>query len=255
VIAHRGALGDLWFGAVTYHTRARDVPGPGFGHNVERVLDVLDPRTPFGWLVPLALVALLSPWRPRFRLPLWPLWGWTAAAVLLLVWHRPLHDNHLVLVAVTLALPAGIVLGATVSQLSRPGALVLGAALALAVAAGFVQEARRLDRNAAAEPDEVTWAASQLEARTRPDELVITDRPIVAVLADRRVPGEVLDTAALAFAAGVITAEDVFAAAERHRVRAVAALREFRNEPRVLAGLRDRFPTRVQHGQATLYLR
>jgi hypothetical protein len=252
---HWGSLRDLWFGAVTYHTRARDVPGPGVGANAERVLDFLDPRTPFGWLVPLALLVLLSPWRPQLRAPLWPLWLWGAAAVLLLVWHRPLHDNHLVLLAVALAIPAGSVLGATVSQLPPRRAAAAGTALALAIAAAFVQESRRLDRNAAPEPPDVAWAARELEARTHPDELVITDRPIVAFLADRRVPGEVLDSAALAFDAGVITASDVLAAADRHGVRAVVALREFRNQPQVLAGLRDRFPTRVDHGEATLYVR
>jgi hypothetical protein len=254
-IAHRGAVRDLWFGAVTYHTRARDVPGPGLAENAERVLDFLDPRTPFGWLVPLAFLALLSPWRPQLRLPLWPLWLWSAVAVLLLVWHRPLHDNHLVVLAVALAIPAGIVLGATVSQLPRPFAAAAGTAIALAVAAGFAQESRRLDRNAAPEPPDVTWAARELEARTRRDELVITDRPIVAFLADRRVPGEVLDSAALAFDAGVISASDILAAVDRHDVRAVVAVREFRNQPRVLAGLADRFPTRIDHGAATLYLR
>jgi 4-amino-4-deoxy-L-arabinose transferase-like glycosyltransferase len=254
-IAHRGALRDLWFGAVTYHTRARDVPGPGLGDNAERVLDFLDPRTPFGWLVPLTFLVLLSPWRPRLRAPLWPLWLWSAVAALLLIWHRPLHDNHLVLLAVSLAIPAGVVLGAAVSQLPGRFAVGAGIALALLLAAGFVQEGRRLGRNRGPEPPDVSWAARELQTRTRPDELVVTDRPIVAFLAGRRVPGEVVDSAALAFDAGVISASDILAAVDRHGVRAVVALREFRNQPAVLAGLAKRFPTRIDHGGATLYLR
>jgi hypothetical protein len=253
VIAHWGALRDLWFGAVTYHTRARDVPGPGFADNAERVLDFLDARTPFGWLVPAAVLILVSPWRPRLRLPVWPLWLWAGGGALLLVWHRPLHDNHLVLLAVSLALPAGIVLGAAVSQ--APSRAAAAGVLALALAAGYVQESRRLERNAAPDPPEVIWAARRLQERTRPEELVVTDRPIIAFLADRRVPGEVLDSAALAFDAGVIDAAKIFEAIERHDVHAVVAAREFRNEPAVLAGLAERFPTRLDHGEATLYLR
>lgn len=254
-LAHWGALRDLWFGAVTYHTRARDVPGPGLAENAERILDFLDPRTPFGWLVPAAVLILVSPWRPRLRLPLWPLWLWAAGGALLLVWHRPLHDNHLVLLAITLALPAGIVLGAAVTQAPSRVAALAATVLALALAAGYVQESRRLERNAAPDPPEVTWAARRLQERTRPDELVVTDRPIIAFLADRRVPGEVLDSAALAFDAGVIDAAKIFEAIERHDVRAVIAAREFRNEPEVLAGLAKRFPTRLEHGDAALYLR
>jgi 4-amino-4-deoxy-L-arabinose transferase-like glycosyltransferase len=255
VLAHWGAIRDLWFGAVTYHTRARDVPGAGLADNAERVLDFLDPRTPFGWVVPVSLLVLLSPWRPRLRLPLWPLWLWAAVGALLLVWHQPLHDNHLVLLAVALAVPAGIALGAAVSRLRGWGAPAAAAVLALALAAGYAQETRRLDRNAGPEPPEVAWAARQLEQRTRPEELVITDRPIIAYLADRRVPGAVLDGAALAFDAGVIDAEKIVAAIDRHDVRAVVAAREFRKQPEVLAGLADRFPSRIAHGDAVLYAR
>jgi 4-amino-4-deoxy-L-arabinose transferase-like glycosyltransferase len=254
-LAHWGAWRDLWFGAVTYHTRARDVPGPGLADNAERILDFLDPRTPFGWLVPLSLLFLLSPWRPRLRLPLWPLWLWAGVGALLLVWHQPLHDNHLVLLAVTLAIPAGIVLGTALGRLPGWSAPAGAGALVLALAAGYVQESRRLDRNAAAEPPVVVAAARGLEERTRPDELVVTDRPIIAYLADRRVPGEVLDGAALAFDAGVIDAEKILAAIDRHNVRAVVAAREFRKQPEVLAGLDDRFPSRIAQEGAVLYVR
>jgi 4-amino-4-deoxy-L-arabinose transferase-like glycosyltransferase len=254
VAVHWGAFRDLWFGAVTYHRRARDVPGPGFGDNAERVLDFLDPRTPFGWLVPVALLALLLV-RPAFRLPLRPLWLWAAATALLLVWHRPLHDNHLVALAVTVAVPAGIVLGAAVRRLSGRAGTVAGLMLGLALAAGYAQEARRLERNQAPEPPEVVAAANELAARTRPDELVVTDRPIIAFRADRRVPGEVLDSAALAFDAEVITSAKILEAIDRHRIRAVVAAREFRNQPEVLAGLRERFPTRLRRDGALIFVR
>jgi len=250
--ASGGALQDLWFGAVTYHRRAREVPGPGVEANAERVLDFLDPRTPFGWLVPLALLALLLI-RPRLRLPLWPLWLWAAVTALLLVWHQPLHDNHLVLLAVVLAVPAGIVLGATVRELDGARALVAASGLALALAAGYAQESRRLERNQSAEPAGVERAAREVKARTNPDQLVVTDRPIIAFIADRRVPGEVLDSAALAFDAGVIDAAKIMKAIDRHRVPVVAAAREFNKEPEVLAGLAERFSGRARIDGVTIY--
>lgn len=255
LLATWGDLGGIWRGAVTYHREARDAPWPGLAENADRVLQFLDPRTPFGWLVALAVLASLLPWRPRLRLPLWPLWLWAIVSALFLIWHRPLHDNHMVLLAVTLAVPAGTALGAAVASLSGRKAGVAGLALALLVAGGYVQEHRRLERNQGPEQPSVLWAASELRQRTEPGELVVADRPLIAFLADRRIPGELIDTAALRFHSGLITPREIFAVIAERRVRAVVASRAFRDQPAVLAGLAARFPTRIRHGDVTLFLR
>lgn len=257
VAGYGGGLHGIWTGAVDYHDRARGVPGPGLGlgDNAHRVLHFLDLRTPFGWLVLLALVVWLTPLRPRLRVPLWPLVAWAVASALFLIWHHPLHDNHMVLLAVTLSVPAGATLGAAAVQLGGRRALAAGLVLVLALGAGFAQEWRRDDRNAAGQPAEVLWAVKQIDRLTRPADLVVTDEPIVNVLASRQSPGQLVDTAFLRFDSGLLTEQQVLDVIERDHVRAVVAARAFRAHPKLLAELARRFPKQLDHGGLTIYLR
>ena len=257
VAGYRRGLHGIWVGAVDYHDRARSVGGPGLGlgDNVHRVVHFLDLRTPFAWLVLLAVVVSFTPWRAHLRLPLWPLLAWTVASAVFLIWHHPLHDNHMVLLAVTLALPAGIVLGAAAAQLGSRRALAAGLVLVLALGAGFAQEWRRDNRNAAGQPAQLLWAVRQIERATRPGDLVVTDQPIVDVLARRQSPGRLVDTAFLRFDSGLLTEREVLDVIERDHVRAVVAARAFRAHPKLLAALARRFPTRLDHGGVTIYLR
>jgi 4-amino-4-deoxy-L-arabinose transferase-like glycosyltransferase len=257
VVGYWGGLHGIWTGAVDYHSKARGVPGLGLslGDNAHRVLHFLDHRTPFAWLVLLAVVIWLTPLRPRLRLPLWPLVAWAVASALFLIWHHPLHDNHMVLLAVTLAVPAGITLGAAAAQLGGRWALVAGLVVMLALGAGFAQEWRRDNRNAGAQPAQVLWAVRQIDRLTRPGELVVTDEPIVGVLAGRQSPGQLIDTAFLRFDSGLLTDQQVLDVIDRNHVRAVVAARAFRAHPKLLAELARRFPRRLVHGGLTIYLR
>lgn len=257
VLAYRSGLDGIWDGAVSYHTAARDVSGPGTstGDNLRHYQHFFDPRTrnPLVLVFPLGVLAWIA-LPPRRRLPFWPLWLWSGVAIAFLIWHRPLHDNHDVLLAGALALAAGIAVGAALAFLPRLEALV-GAALVTAVLTmGYVKEFRELHGAHGPEPPEVRWAVGQLRARTAPDELIATDRPIVAVLADRRLPGNLVDTAYLRFGAGYLSPREVLDDIDRSRVQAVAALRAFRDQPAILAGLRQRFETSIRFGGATIYL-
>jgi 4-amino-4-deoxy-L-arabinose transferase-like glycosyltransferase len=244
-------LGGLWSGVVSYHAAARDAPGPGYADNVERIVRLLDLRTPFGWLVPLGALATLVP-RPTLR-PLGAVWLWALAGAVFLAVHRPLHDNHMVLLATALAVPAGAALGARAATLRPRVAVPLAAALALFLAAGFGQEARRLQRNSGALPTGVLQAVALLEQRTQAGALVVSDLPIVPYLADRQMPGNVVDTAVLRFDAGYLDDEDVLVAAER--ADAVVAARAFRARPGLIAELARRFPERRQFEGVTVFLR
>lgn len=239
-----GALPDVWRGAVSYHLAARGAPG--HSQNVHALRAFFDLHQPFTWLVALALVAWLV-LRPRRT---WPLWAAAAAAAVFLLWHRPLHDNHMVLLSVALAAPVGLALAAACRRLP-----LLAVAVALALAAGYVQETRRLDRNAAPAPAGLVWAARQVDARSAPSQLVVSDEPLVPVLAHRRMPGDVIDTAVLRFDSGYLSDAEVLRAVDANRVPVVVAGRSFLQRARLLAGLRARFPSRVTRAGVTVYFR
>lgn len=250
LLPHAGALGELWESNVTYHERAR---------STEQILDpwhelgrFFDPHVPFVWLVVAG--GLLTVLLHRRRPALWALWLWAALAVVFVVTHRPLHENHLVVLPFAFGLPAGVALGATFQQLGRRGAVAGAAAVvALAVASGYVQQVRRLDEERAPPEPALAWAADLLRQRTRPDALVVSDQPLVPFLAGRRVPGALVDTARLRFETGSLSDADVVAALGG--AEAVVAGRSFTQRPALLAAIGGRFPVRLDRGGVTVYLR
>jgi 4-amino-4-deoxy-L-arabinose transferase-like glycosyltransferase len=249
LLPHAGALGELWESNVTYHERAR---------STEQILDpwhelgrFFDPHVPFVWLVVAG--GLLTVLLHRRRPTLWVLWLWAALAVVFLVTHRPLHENHLVVLPFAFGLPAGVALGATVQRLGRRGAVTVVAVVALAVASGYVQQVRRLDEERTPPDPALAWAAELLRERTRPDALVVSDQPLVPFLAGRRVPGALVDTARLRFETGSLSDADIVAALGG--AEAVVAGRSFTQRPALLAAIAGRFPVRLDRGGVTVYLR
>lgn len=236
---YAGSLGDLYDGAVGFHNAAREG-----GLNVERVARSFDPRTVWTWLV--AAGALSYALRPNRRLL--PLWLWAAAASAFLIWHRPLLDHHFVLFAAAFSVAAGSALGPR----ARNRAAV--AALALVVAAGYAQQWRRSERLAPM-PADVVAAADELRASTDPYDAVVTDLPIVAYLADRPLPGALVDTSAVRFASGSLDAACVLSTIDVSAASVVVVGRLFRTDPELLSAIRARFPTRRAIGGITLYER
>jgi hypothetical protein len=257
LIVHADDLDGLWRGAVSYHRAAREVPGPGADdtENLERVLRYLELATPYAWLVLAGIATAVLGWRSRGRSVLWPLWLWAVVAAAFLVSHKPLHDNHMVVLAITLGLPAGAALGSAVQRLGGRRGAVAGALAFVLVAGAYAQEWRRLHRNQGDTPAADVWAAEQLRSRTRQGELVVTDKPSIAFRADRRLPGELMDAAALRFRSGFLTPAEVLAEIDRRGISAVVAAREFRHQPAVMTGLHERFPTRLRNDGVTLFLR
>jgi 4-amino-4-deoxy-L-arabinose transferase-like glycosyltransferase len=256
VIAYHAGLHGIWRGAVSYHSAARDVTGPGtsIGDNVRHYLHFFDPRArnPLSWIGALGLLAWLA--LPQYlRLRLAPLWLWAAIALLFNVTHKPLHDNHDVLIAGALGLAAGVSAGAALERVPRRQALVGAAAVTAVLTMGYVKQFLDLHRAHAPEPAEVTWSANELRARTHAGDLVATDRPIIAFLAHRTMPGDLVDTAYLRFRSGYLTPAEVLADIDRARVWAVVADRAFRDQPVILAGLRRRYRTVLRHDGALFY--
>jgi Glycosyltransferase family 87 len=235
--AYAGALDDLWTSVVTDHRHARAL-GPSLTDNVHRVfVHPLDWKTPAAVLVVAGLVCA-GIWLRRVETLALAVWIVVSAAFL--VYQRPLLDHHLVLLTTVLAVPAGSGLGAAVTHVPRPARFALTGALALALMAGFVQEERRLVRQSG-DPPGVIWAAEQLRTLTKPEDLVATDLPIVAYLADRRVPGQLIDSSFVRLRGGSLTDMDVLGTLVRKKVRTVVVGRLYAEDPRLMMALRTAF--------------
>jgi 4-amino-4-deoxy-L-arabinose transferase-like glycosyltransferase len=247
---YAGSLSDLWRDAVTDHRRGRSL-GPSIADNAHRIfVHPLDWKTPAGVLVPIGLVCAIILLR---RLETLALGLWIVASGAFLIYQRPLLDHHLVLIATVLAVPAGAGLGAAAERVPRPARAFVVGVIGLALLAGFAQEERRLAREYGESAD-VRRAAAELASRTDPKDLVATDLPIVAYLAHRRVPGELVDSSYVRLGTGSLTDREILAVLEGDDVRAVAVGRLFGDRPALLSALRARYPTRIERGGVTLYL-
>lgn len=247
--ANAAALAEIWRQVVTDHTDARNL-GTLSG-NIDQIRTLVEPRTPFGWLVPLGFLAFVLSRRAH---PTWPLWTLVPASVGFLVLVRPLADHHLVLLSVACAVSAGPSLALAIGGLRPAPRTVAASVLVLFVAAGVYQEQRRLHRNDTADPPEVTWAIEALERTTGQDALVVTDQPIVLFRATRRTTGPLVDISNTRVTGGTLSAADVNAEISRSRPDAVLVNRMLRFLPAVIARLDRDYGRRVRCGSATLYL-
>ena len=239
LVVLRDVVGELWASVVTYHRAARDTPA--VIDKTHELVTFLNFRTPFAWLTLAGAVASLWLWRSRVAPAVSGLWLWAAASLAFLVYHRPLHENHLLLLPVVLAVPAGIALAVAAGRSRFPA--VAAGVVALALAAGYVQQQRRVSLDQVDEEPALVAAAETLRRMTRPDDLVVSDHSIVPFLADRRVPGALVDTAALRFQTGSLTSREVLRELDRSEVRAVVVGRAFADQPELLRGLSSRYST------------
>lgn len=251
VLPHLGALPELWDGVVGGHLEQRGIDAPSHLDNAHRVIEFFDPRTPATYLILAGLVAYA--WRrPR---GIWALWSWTAAAVVFTIAMRPLLDHHLVLLAAAVAVPAGAALGEAAASLRQPARVATVAVAALVVLAGGAQQYRQATRNNVDEAARVLWAAGVIERETRPGERIVTDIPTVAVLANRRVPGFLVDVSWGRVRSGALNKRNVIETIEREGIDAVVVGRMLRVSPGLAEELRARFPDRRRFETVTIYLR
>ncbi len=241
-------LRGIWDGAFGYHLDTTAVNGLSGRHQLTNFFDT-SLHTVFLWFTIAGLAASVVVWRR-----VWPLWLWPAFAVLFILTYQPLRDNHLILIPYAFSVPIAVALG-LVAQRLRRRALVAAVGVAVAaLAAGWVQQLHRVDLFREPEDPTLIAAAAKLESLTRPGDRVIVDQPIVAFLADRRVPPQLVDTANSRFESGSLTVEDVLRAVDDDpRVTAAVAGRAFYDRPAVMAGLGERFSQRLDLESAVIF--
>lgn len=251
LLAHLKALGDLWTSGVTYHLNARSTP-PVMPNAHAQIFRQIPHSTPFFVLAAIAVVVFLAFLARRQPLPSWPLWTWVVLTLAFLWVHKPLHDNHLIEFPFTLALASAATLGAALDRTGRAAAPV-AAVLALAAAAGWVQQLHRVDIARAPEPASNIDASRALARLTPPGSLVVDDRPIISFLADRRVVGPLVDLAVLRWEARSLT--DAEAIRDLAPARAVVVSRALRDRPRILQYVHAHFRERYDRGGVRIYVR
>jgi hypothetical protein len=251
LLPHGRALGDLWASGVTYHEQARTTPAV-LAHPHRAIFHQIPQTTPFFSLAILAIVVGAAFLVLRRPLGIWPLWSWAVLALAFLFVHKPLHDNHLIELPFTLAIAAGATLGAAARRLGRSG-LVAAGIVALAAAAGWVQQLHRVDIARAPEPASNVEAARALAHLTPPGTRTIDDRPIISFLAHRRVVGPLVDLADLRFQTGSLT--DAKVIAYLPQAEAVVVSRALRRHPAILAAVAQRFRLAYDRGGVEIYLK
>jgi hypothetical protein len=164
--------------------------------------------------------------------------GWLAASLLLLLFHTPLHDKHIVIMLPPVALLAGVALQALPGAV-RAGirnasrrltmsavASTAGALLYLATLPGLVDRNLVLvEGSEMIEPDPAQqWyaaASAALQASTSSGSFVVTDFPYVAYGADRLVPPQLVEASLTRIRAGSLTDEIAIAEASAFQPEAV----------------------------------
>ena len=167
--------------------------------------------------------------------------------------HKPLHDNHLILFPYSLAVAAGATLGAALARTPHRLRLVLEGALALVVAAAFVQQIHRVDAARTPEPQANVAAAKALDRLTGQYALVVDDKPIISFLAHRRVVGPLVDMAVLRFETHSLTAAKVIR--NLGSADAIVVSRALRMQPDVLAYLKRHYRLGYDADGIQIYVR
>ena len=220
-IAYVHVLPELWRDAVTFHRHARAFSGGT--SSGRRVVDYFAVRTPTTWAALAGLVVAIL-----LRRQLAP-WAWVAAALVFLVVQVPLLDHHFVLLAAALGVAAGTSLGSVRGRFIDVAVICAG----LIALGGWIQDYRAIHRSRQPESSEVRTAANLVRTLTKPGARVASDLPIVPYLADRLVPGELVDTSAVRLASGSLKPQDV----RRTNASVYVAGREFLRYPATIRGL------------------
>jgi hypothetical protein len=170
------------------------------------------------WVGVALLGAITGWWQRRLEVRLWLTW-W-ALATLLLVWHIPLRDRYIVLLAPPLAALSGIAVANSVEwlfyRLKRNGARRLSAAIIILLLAGVIGWTLVIPvKSATLPPSPDTFPDLNLEAiqyiwkNSLADDCLITDDQRFAFAANRLVPAALSETSWARIATGGVTVEEI----------------------------------------------
>ena len=225
ILFFRGSLSPLWDQVITFHTAARVYSTSTTGDNFRTLLQAL--KTPLGLFALYGIVVSLL-WRDWRVLPLI---AWFLVIFCLLWQQLPLLHHHLVTLVPPLVLLAMMGIG-PLPAIHRSSRLrvYLGnsfAVIALIVTImyfvpiivstyqGTQQQANGIDTQMSRR------VIQDLDAVTRPDQLVITDAQFLVAEANRSTPPQLVDTSFVRIQSKYLSEQQLVQIASQSNVRAV----------------------------------
>ncbi len=259
LVRYGGVLPELWRSAVLLHRDAADLNGSqvarfggtvGIRSNLHQIESTFKPLSdPAVWLALAGITGLLAVGRGNRRS--WVLLAWPASVLVLLLWLRPLFEQHIALLAIAAAPAAGVGLTRLIELRWRHRGLVLG--IVLVAVAGTVAHA--LHVSITPESRNVRQAVQLLRTETKPADFVVaSDDPAAAFLAHRSVPPDLTDTSYVRLLTGSLTRSDIARDLLRYDVRAVLAGDRFLHGPQRI-DLDRVFPRRIRIADSVLFVR
>jgi Dolichyl-phosphate-mannose-protein mannosyltransferase len=245
-LVHLNALGAIWEGAVAMHLEARaEASMPAQVPDVQVVLIAMA----YGGLLSVLVVGLRRVPRPDLAEHLRARADLVAVLVgglLLVVLHRPLLHHHLVVLAWPLALLAGSALGPGL-PIRHPAYLGLAAMLVVPWAL------HGRDTVDGSERTRLEAAARVVSAQTRPGEAVVSDLPLVPLLAERPAAAKTADPSFVRVSVGELPPREIVAAAREAGAAVVG--RSFQTVPGLRAQLDAIFDREVSVDGVSVYYR
>jgi hypothetical protein len=207
------SLGRAYDDLVASHLLAGRAIHAGVRDNLAQLLQL--PELPLLALGVVGSVLAIRRRDPRIIAPL----AWSLTGIVAVLIYQPLFPHHLLLLPPALALTGAIGFADLAAwrpapALAATSAVMLAAAIGLAV--GFRQAQRVFIPNGHG-----AALASALDSMTDPGDFVISDNPFAVALADRDIPGPLVDTSHERSTAGLLTVADLDAAREYYSVKVV----------------------------------
>ncbi len=243
IIPYLGSADALWEGVAGIRGDARGVFGPGVGGGTAVLFVSLA-----GLAIAAAAGLVAAAGEPRS-------WWRERAAILAMVVgglvfvfvHRPLFAHHLVVISVPLALLAASAWPVLRARPAAGFAAVFGIVMLLAP---LPIRDREAPPSAFEDQERV---AEIVRAQTAPSEPVISDLPLVPILADRTSPPQTIDVSFVRMGSDPDAPAIVLAEAED--AGAVVAGRAFLESPGLMDQLAARFPESERVGDITVFYR
>jgi 4-amino-4-deoxy-L-arabinose transferase-like glycosyltransferase len=207
-----GAPGVAFNDLVVSHLRAGQLAQQDTAANVALLL--LDREEP---LEALALIATVIALLSRNAGVLMPL-VWVGASILAALTYHPLFPHHLVMLTVPLALMAAIGLGPRGREGRRDVPLVTTALVLATAGAGIGAIAGEVQPSMGPDVHDMEMAGA-VDALSRPGDFWISDNPFAVALANRDLPGPLVDASSQRIRSGHLTVNDLEAARVRYHVR------------------------------------